>query len=198
LARSIAFFDFDGTITRKDTMLEFIRFSKGDTAYYAGMLLLSPWLLAMKAALVSNAAAKERMLTYFFGGVPLQDFQFSCTAFIEERLPSLLRPDAMAAISAHQDKGDEVVVVSASAENWVAGWCQANDIKCIATRLQVVNDKITGKLNGPNCNGLEKVNRIKANYDPANYESVYCYGDTSGDKPMLSIATHAFYRHFKG
>lgn len=198
MARSIAFFDFDGTITRKDTMLEFIRFSKGDTSYYAGMLLLSPWLLAMKAGIISNAEAKERMLAHFFKGLSLGDFNNYCASFIDKALPSLLRPDAMQKIREHQNNGDEVVVVSASAENWVAGWCNANKMACLATRLEVVNDKITGKLSGPNCNGPEKVNRIKANYDPANYESVYCYGDTSGDRPMLSIATHPFYRHFNG
>lgn len=198
MARSIAFFDFDGTITRKDTMLEFIRFSKGDTAYYAGMLLLSPWLVAMKAGIISNTAAKEKMLSHFFKGMALGDFNRYCSAFTDKALPLLLRPDAMEKIRAHQNNGDEVVVVSASAENWVEGWCKAHDIACLATQLKVVNHTITGKLNGPNCNGPEKVNRIKANYDPAQYESVYCYGDTSGDQPMLSIATHPFYRHFNG
>ncbi len=38
---TIAFFDFDGTITRKDTLFEIIRYQKGPLALYAGMLLLS-------------------------------------------------------------------------------------------------------------------------------------------------------------
>ncbi len=197
LQKTIAFFDFDGTITRKDTMLEFIKFSKGNGNYIIGMMILSPSLLLMKFGLLSKKVAKEKMLGYFFAGTQINEFNKTCQQFIEQKVPSLIRTDAMNKIREHLSNGNEVVVVSASAENWMSGWCLANGLKVIATKLEVINNKITGKLNGENCNGIEKVNRIKQAYDPANYDAIYCYGDTEGDQPMLQIATHPFYRLFK-
>jgi len=47
-----------------------------------------------------------------------------------------------------------------------------------------------------NCNGKEKVSRIKEAFNLADFETVYAYGDSSGDKEMLAIATHAHFRPF--
>ncbi len=99
-------------------------------------------------------------------------------------------------IAEHKKNGDEVVVVSASATNWIEPWCKQNDIACLATQLEVVDDKLTGKLAGLNCNYDEKAKRILEKYDLNKYSSVYGYGDTKGDKAMLQLATHAFFRTF--
>jgi len=197
LQKTIAFFDFDGTITTKDTMLELIKFCKGKRAFYSGMMLLSPSLIALKLGLISAQSAKEKMLTHFFGGTSVNDFNEKCKAFSTSELPKLIRPAALKKIQEHLSEGHQVVVVSASAENWVSDWCHENDIQSIATRLQIINDAITGKIEGANCNGIEKVNRIKQQYDLSQYQTIYCYGDTKGDKPMLSLATFAHYKPFQ-
>ncbi len=196
MQKSIAFFDFDGTITTKDTMLEFARYSKGTTGYRTGMLLISPWLIAMKLGMISKQAAKEKFLTYFFNNMKIEKFNDECLSFALNLLPRLIRQDALKAIKKYQEENTEVVVVSASAENWVAPWCIQNNLQYICTRLQVKDKKITGKLLGQNCNGPEKVNRIKEKFDTADYKNIYCYGDSRGDKPMLQLANHSFYRHF--
>jgi phosphatidylglycerophosphatase C len=198
LKKTIAFFDFDGTITFRDTMLELIRFHCGTMAYYRGMAVLSPVLIGMKLGLVAKDRAKEKLLAYFFGGLPLTDFTALCERFIRQRLPGLLRPDAVQKIGYHLSQGHRVVVVSASAENWIGDWCRNKGLDCIATRLAVVDDRITGQLSGANCNGIEKVNRIRSAYSPDNFAEVYAYGDTDGDKPMLALATHPFFRVFTG
>lgn len=197
MKNSIAFFDFDGTITFKDTLFEIIKYQKGKRAMYLGLVKLSPWLIAMKIRIISNAATKERLLTYFFKGTPLQDFQRECDAFIAKRLPQLIRPAALQEISKHKQNNTTVVIVTASAENWIAGWCRQNDIKCIATRLEVRDEKITGKIHGKNCNGIEKANRIKALFQLGEYKTILAYGDTKGDKPMLSLAAFAYYKPFR-
>ena len=198
MQKTIAFFDFDGTITRKDSMVEFIKFSRGTTAFYKSLALLSPWLTGMKLGIFKNAFVKEKMLTYFFKGMLLKDFNTLCNKFSDDHLSKMIRPDAMEAIIKHQEEGHEVVVVTASAENWISDWCRKTGIKYIATRLSVdSNNRISGKLNGANCNGKEKVNRIIQLYDPADYKNIYCYGDSDGDMLMLKLATHPHYRHFK-
>ena len=197
MQKTIAFFDFDGTITTKDTMLELIKFSKGKPTYYLGMIKLSPYLIALKLKLISATQAKEKMLSYFFGGIDLITFNEQCKKFSETILPKLVRPMAIDKIKEHLNNNYEVVAVSASAENWISQWCIQNNINYLATRLEVINDKLTGKLSGPNCNGEEKVNRIKNKYSLPDYSTIICYGDTKGDKPMLQLATFAYYKPFR-
>ena len=193
----IAFFDFDGTITKKDSMIEFIRFCFGDKAYYTSLVILSPYLAGMKLGVIPNSVAKEKLISHFFKGMLLSEFNDKCLKFSETRLSQLIREDAMESIREHQRKGHEVVVVSASAENWIRYWCERSGISYLGTRLQVNNEqRLTGKLEGTNCNGQEKINRILEKYDTGSYHSIYCYGDSKGDRLMLSLATHPFYRYF--
>jgi phosphatidylglycerophosphatase C len=196
LQKSIAFFDFDGTITTKDTMFEFVKYTHGSFRYLIGLSFISPWLIAMKMGLISKASAKEKLLTYFFGKSDADKFNADCRSFTATIIPSLVRKEALLAIQKHKEENTDIVVVSASPENWVAPWCIQNNLQYICTRLEVSNKKITGKLLGPNCNGLEKVSRIKEKFDTADYKTIFCYGDSKGDKQMLQLATHPFYRCF--
>jgi phosphatidylglycerophosphatase C len=197
VSRRIAFFDFDGTITTRDTLLEFIRYSRGTTRFWLGFAINSPWLLAYKLKMIGNQAAKERILRFFFGGRPLEDFQRDCDHFTRELLPSLIRSKALTEIERLQQTGATVVIVSASPEHWIRAWAESRDIQLLATRLGVRKDRLTGRIEGKNCHGAEKVRRIREAYTLADYTEVYAYGDTGGDKPMLALGTHSFYKPFR-
>ena len=194
--RRIAFFDFDGTITTKDTLLEFIKFYRGTFQFYLGFLIYAPFLAAYKLRIIPNWVAKQKVLQFFFKGESTEFFQERCDRFAATRLPALLRPKALAEIKKLQAAGSTVVVVSASAENWIRSWATHAGLQLMGTRLATHNGKITGKLDGNNCYGDEKVCRIKEKFDLSHYQEIYCYGDTSGDKPMLAIGTKSFYKPF--
>ena len=197
MKRVIAFLDFDGTVTRKDTLLEFIKFSRGSLRFYLGFLINSPILIAYKVGIISNQTAKEWMLRYFFSGSSLESFQQQCDLFAVQVLPSLLRPKAVKEINKLKEAGADIVIVSASAENWIRKWTASLNLHLLSTRLVTKNDKITGKIDGKNCHGHEKVSRIKEKFNLADYTDIYCYGDTSGDRPMLELGTIRFYKPFR-
>jgi HAD superfamily hydrolase (TIGR01490 family) len=204
VTRRIAFFDFDGTITTRDTLLEFIRYSKGIFSFYLGFLLNSPWLVAYKIKLISNQRAKERILRHFFKHTPLDQFEQTCEAFAREALPALLRPKALREIARLKAAGADVVIVSASPENWIRDWTLSVGAELLATRLETEADKNSGKpdrLTGgifrANCHGEEKVRRIKEVYPLEEYSEIYTYGDSSGDRPMLKLGTASFYKPFR-
>ena len=196
MKKEIAFFDFDGTITTKDTLLEFIKFSKGKLRFYIGFLLNAPYLVAYKLKIISNHAAKEKILHFFFGGTPSENFKKYCSEFSKNVLPQLIRPKAMEEIKRLQKNNVIVVVVTASPENWIEEWASKNQLQLIASRLEVKDGKLTGKLAGKNCHGDEKVSRICAAFNLSEYNIVAAYGDTTGDKPMLRLATNAHYKPF--
>ncbi len=163
--KKIAFFDFDGTITSKDTLLEFIKSQKGKRNFYVGFLLNSPVLIGLKFKLVSNQAAKECMLKYFFKGMNITSFQQGCDFFIDNVLPAIIRPAAIDEIEKLKAEGFETVVVSASPANWIKKWADANGLGLIATKLQTKGDLLTGYIDGINNNGDEKAVRIKTEFD---------------------------------
>jgi phosphatidylglycerophosphatase C len=195
--KSIAFFDFDGTITTKDSFLEMIKWVKGEKSFLLGFGFLSPWMLAMKLNLISKSSGKEKVLKHFFGGEKFSDFQNNCERFVRQKLPSLIRPQALSKIREHQQTGATVVVVTASASNFVEPWTEQNNLTCLATELEVKDGLITGKIEGRNCNGREKARRIRERFDLAAYDAIYAYGDTKGDKPMLDLAHFSSFKPFR-
>jgi len=197
MPRRIAFFDFDGTITTKDTLLEFVKYSKGAFPFYLGFLLTSPWMVAYKCKLISNQAAKEQFLRFFFRKTPLSEFEQLCKDFATEKIPQLIRPKALKEITQLQEKDAQVVIVSASPGNWIRPWSENIGLQLIATRLIIKDQRLTGKIEGRNCHGEEKVRRIKEAYTLADYDEVYAYGDTSGDKPMLRLGNFSFFKPFR-
>jgi phosphatidylglycerophosphatase C len=195
--KAIAFFDFDGTITTKDTFLEFIKFCKGSLSFYLGFLWNSPYIVAFKLKIISNQKAKEKVFGYFFRDINIADFEKLCLAFSKERLPALIRPKALEEISRLQKEGCVIVVVTASPENWIRPWTAQHQLEILGSLLEVWNGRITGKLEGKNCHGVEKVRRIMEKYVMADFTEVYAYGDSKADQHMFELATQNFYRPFR-
>lgn len=195
--KTIAFFDFDGTITTKDTLLEFIKYTKGTAAFLTGFLLNSPYLVAYKLNIISNQRAKEKIISYYFKDTPFAQFQAWCDAFAMDVVPKLIRPKAAAELQKLQQAGTTIVIVSASFGNWIQKWAASNNLHLIATKPEVRDGKLTGRIEGKNCHGTEKVRRILEAFVLHDYNEVHAYGDTSGDKPMLDLATHAHYKPFR-
>ncbi|MGB8195218.1 MAG: HAD-IB family hydrolase [Chitinophagaceae bacterium] len=197
MKKRIAFFDFDGTITTKDTFLEVIKYQKGLFRFYAGLLLNIHYILAWKTGLLPNYVAKQKVLRFYFGNTPLETFQQRCDAFENDVLPGLIRPKALKEIERLKQAGAEVVIVSASPGHWSRQWRDGLQLQSLMTRLEVKDGKLTGRFDGKNCHGEEKVCRIRDEYDLSSYDEIYCYGDSKGDMPMLKIATISFYRPFR-
>jgi phosphatidylglycerophosphatase C len=195
--KEIALFDFDGTITSKDTMLVFLRHLAGANRYHTSMLALSPVFAALTLGLMSNQRAKEILLTRFIGGMEERSLVEACKEFTANILPGIIRPKAMACIREHQQRGTEVVVVSAAPHYWVSGWCLEHDIALLATHLEVVDGRMTGRIRGRNCHGEEKVRRIREAYTLSVHPVIHAYGDTASDRPMLSLAQQAHYKPFR-
>ena len=197
MSKKIVFFDFDGTITTDDSLLKFIRFVVGDRRFLLGLIVLSPMLVLYKLKLIPNYKAKQYMLSWFFKGMSKDDFLKVANEYSLVHIDKILRPKAIEKINWHKNQGHKVVVVSASIECWLRPWCEKNGLELIATKLEIKDDIVTGKLLSKNCYGVEKVNRIKEIYNLKDFEYIYSYGDSSGDKQMLELAHEKFYKPFR-
>ena len=88
----ICAFDFDGTLTKKDTFVEFIRYVHGERKTITGFLLHLPLLLLMKLHLYSNQKAKQKVFSWFFQNMEIDRFNLLCRDFAHTNKQHLLRP----------------------------------------------------------------------------------------------------------
>ncbi|MBQ6204548.1 MAG: HAD-IB family phosphatase [Prevotella sp.] len=205
-------FDFDGTLTKRDTLIAFIRYVKGNKEFIIGFLKHLHLLVMMKVGLMPNWKTKRIIFQYFFGGMPIETFNQYCEKFAKEKA-SLLRKKGMAAVNKAVMDGDQVVIISASVENWVkpfftplllprGGETEASPrggmvgVSIIGTQIQVVDGKLTGYFLTKNCYGEEKVRRLLEQYPDRRDYKLVAYGDSRGDVPLLDFADEGHYREF--
>lgn len=194
--KKLILFDFDGTITRNDSFLLFIKYYAGWFRLVAGFLVLSPILLLYKIRLIPNWKAKEIVLAYFFKGESLDIFSDKAKFFSLNILPRIIRSEAAHIIREYKNNGDIVVIVSASIDLWLKPWCDLNGLQLISSSLEVKDGRITGKILGANCYGPEKVMRIKEKFDLNTFKEIHAFGDSKGDREMMEVADKRHYRPF--
>lgn len=192
----LALFDFDGTITTHDSFRDFLIFVAGKWLFMLRMLFVSHWLIAYLAHLVSNQTAKQKVAAQFFAGMSRAQFNELASQFASRKLNQILRPAAMKKILWHLQQNHRVVVVSASFADYLRFWCEQHQLELISTELEEKDGHLTGFFATPNCYGPEKVRRIREKINLADYETIYAYGDSRGDREMLEIAHEKGYRVF--
>lgn len=192
----IAAFDFDGTITKKDTYFEFVIHCFGIMKTYGGFLLLSPILILYKLKFLRNDIAKQLTFSFFFKGMEQEKYLNYCSTF-KERIGEIVRSDALDKIAYHRSRGHYLVIISASNEDWIQPWAIENNFNyVIGTQLEISKNKLTGKFASPNCYGHQKVKRLTQHIPNIAQRYVYAYGDSKGDKQLLDMANMSFFRSF--
>ena len=191
-------FDFDGTLTVRDSFTAFLKWRAGTRRYMAGMVRLLPaalaYLLHRDRGRIKAAAVRE-----YLKGVPRETLEAEAREFAELFSRSLLRPDAVEVWKRWRGDHVRLVIVTASPDITVAPFARGLGADAlIGTRLAFDNqDRVSGAFETPNCRGAEKVVRLKDTFGPE-FKLKAAYGDTSGDREMLKMAEMPGYRVFKG
>ncbi|MFC2505008.1 MAG: HAD-IB family hydrolase [Capnocytophaga ochracea] len=185
--RPFAFFDFDGTLTVKDSLLPFLRKVSGSSTFYKKILFHSPVLLGYLLKFIENHRAKEIILSSFLSNKKESDIREISKQFAQDDLTIFLRSNGLQILRQCQNEGFSCVLVSASPEIYLKYWAANygfDDV--IGTRLQIQNGILTGKIDGENCYGEAKVRRIKALYGSC-FPNSRAYSDSIADLPMLRL-----------
>lgn len=194
-------FDFDGTLTTSDTLLEFIKYAKGRGRFLMVFLMYSPLLVLMKLHLYPNWKAKQQIFAHLFAGMRIEKFDALCRSFAEES-QHLLRPKGITLMHEALVAGAQVFIVSASIDNWVRPFFDIRNLKgvqVLGTQIEVEDGKLTGRFKSNNCYGKEKVHRIAEvlkSFERSEYE-IEAFGDSRGDKEMLAFADKGHFKPFR-
>lgn len=190
-------FDFDGTLTNKDSFINFLIFSEGWPRCMAGLICLAPTIVAYALKIITNEKAKQTVFRWFFKGRKYDVLQEKAASYAKEGIPSILRKSEEQKLMWHKKEGHDIVLVSASFEVYLGEWCKSIDIDCIGTKIEVKDGYVSGAFLTRNCYGPEKVKRIREKYNPQEYNLIYAYGDTRGDREMLELAHEKYYKGVK-
>jgi len=188
----LALFDFDGTLTTRDTFSDFLRFSMSPSRRILGSLMLAPLVLGYRSGHLSAAFVRPRVSRFAFWGRSAAQVRGFGERYAKQVIPGLLDPAMLARMRLHRESGDRVVLVSASLDAYLEPWCRAEGVELICTQLEQVGARLTGRYVQGDCAGAEKLRRIRAAYELESYDEIHAYGDTVEDFPMLEIADHRF------
>ncbi|KXO12968.1 Phosphoserine phosphatase [Moritella sp. JT01] len=191
---NIAFFDFDGTITNEDAFTKFIFYATPKYRLISGMVLLSPVIFLHKIGLFPAAKIRPLLAKFAFWNRSEKSVFELGKKFALEYLPSVLRQTAMEQINWHKTRGDKIVVVSASLNPYLYFWCLQHNIELICSELESKGAVLTGNYVHGDCGGDNKVSLINHHIDLSKFDSVFAYGDTKEDLPMLELAQTKFYQ----
>ena len=196
--RPLVAFDFDGTLTSRDSFLAFLAWRAGARRYAAGVLGLAPDAAAYLFH-SDRGRLKAALIRRFLAGVPRAELERQAKTFAGLEAPSLFRPDAVRAWRRWQGEGARLVIVTASPEPVIAPFAKGLGADAlIATRLIYdAEGRVTGGLDGPNCRGPEKVRRLREVFGP-DVQLEAAYGDTAGDREMLTLAEEQGMKVFNG
>ncbi|GAB6959956.1 hypothetical protein JCM15754A_12910 [Prevotella aurantiaca JCM 15754] len=191
-------FDFDGTLTTKDSFVEFIRYAKGFGKTFFGFLLFAPIILLMKLHLYPNWKAKQRIFSWFFKGMDIDEFNRICKDFAVAK-QNIMRKGGLATIRKAIAEGDSVIVITASIENWVKPFFDefGDKVKIEGTQIDFRLGTITGQFITKNCYGKEKTKRLKKVFPYREAYELLAFGDSKGDKYLLKEADKSYYKPFR-
>jgi phosphatidylglycerophosphatase C len=195
----IAAFDFDGTLTRRDTLLPFLIRSLGWSKFLSVMLLSSPWLIAYALKLMSNHRAKARLLKVSLAGLSEVQAQQQAQSFVAHYLPTQWHTWGLAQLVEHQRLGHRCVIVSASPGVYLHAVAASLGVDAVlCTEMVLIDGHYTGDMATPNCHGEQKVTRLQTwlgdTFPDGIQPEIHAYGDTPGDFPLLRLAKRAWYR----
>lgn len=189
----IVCFDFDGTLTTKDSMLSIIVFQRGWMGLAWALLRQLHLIVLMFLKVYSNQKTKERLLTHCFGGMKVEEFESLCRDFATSHR-HILRSETMNRLCEAKESGAEVFVITASPVRWVSRFVEG--VTVLGSEMEVREGRITGKLLNRNCYGEEKVRRLlNAMPDLKEHRDNYyisAYGDSRGDRELLAYADEAW------
>lgn len=194
----VAAFDFDNTLTDRDSFLPFLFSTYGKTKCIFHLICLFPYFILFSIGIFSRQSIKEKIITKFLANKSIDKVAEQGQVYAAKQLDHYLKPEALACLQWHLSQGHRCLLVSASLDFYLKPWARRHGFEnVLSSTLEIdAGHRITGRLIGKNCWGIEKQQRLNAYLGSRENYQLYAYGDSEGDKQMLEMADYPFYRQF--
>ncbi|WP_373707632.1 HAD-IB family hydrolase [Kaistella sp.] len=188
-------FDFDGTLTYKDTMFLYLKFYNA-SKFRIQFIKHIPLFTLLKLNLLDAEKVKKSFISSILKGQSKAKIEKKTQEFFDQYYPEIFRENALDFIKNIDYSQTDCYIVSASLDIWVKPFAEKFKMNLIATKAEFKNEVFTGNFVGKNCNGPEKVNRIKEEISGKKFDKAIAFGDTSGDQQMLDWANEGQFKFF--
>ncbi|MDH5738788.1 MAG: HAD-IB family phosphatase [Nitrospira sp.] len=183
-------FDLDHILARRDTYLSYLW---GYLCRYPGRItrcaVLPYVVLSFVLGRMTNAALKERFLQAVPRDVSRIQIESWTNEFIERVGFSALSRHGLATLAGHRRRGDYLVLLSASPDCYVQKLgSRLGFDEVICPTIEWQQDRISGRLAGPNMQGKEKAQVVLAVRERFRNSQVVAYADHVSDFPILRLA----------
>lgn len=192
--RRIAVFDFDGTLTRRDTLVPFLIQACGRRAVGAALTRLAPGAARGRIGrgigdLHHRDASKVALLRTLMTGRS-SDWLAETGRTYARDLGGRLRTEMVPHLAWHRDQGHETVIVSASLLAYLEPFAIGDGFDhVIAVAMEAEAGRLTGELAAPNVRGPEKARRLEQWLgDDLGDATLWAYGNSGGDAELLAMA----------
>lgn len=192
--RRIAAFDFDGTLTRRDTLLPFLARACGATTFGRTVRRVAPTAVRARTGRLDPGvhhrdATKAALLRGLLSGRPASWYAAEGASYATT-LGAKLRPEMVEQVRWHRDAGHELVIVSASLATYLEPFAASFGFDhVIAVELAVdEGGRLTGEMAGANVRGEEKATRLRSWLEGDVPDMMWAYGNSSGDAELLAMA----------
>jgi phosphatidylglycerophosphatase C len=186
----LAVFDLDGTITRHDTLIQYVLgYLKTRPWRVFGFLLALPTVLKYLVGASDRGALKASVIHWTLGGSRREDIDAWNARFVPALLKHGVFKDAIERIATHRRDGDVLVLMSASPDFYVPAIGRElgfNETTCTGVRWN--GDRLDGALTTPNCRGEEKALRFEALCSRHPGLRTVAYGNAASDFDHLRLA----------
>lgn len=186
----LAVFDLDGTITRHDTLIQFILgYLKSRPWRLFGFVLAIPAVVLYLLRVTDRGALKGSVMHWTLGGSSRSDIEAWAVTFVPRVLEHGVFKAALEQIAEHKRNGDVLVLMSASPDFYVpivARHLGFTEVTCTGVRWN--GDRLDGRLTTPNCRGAEKARRfaeLRGRYPGLETSA---YGNADSDLDHLRLA----------
>ena len=184
----IAVFDLDGTVTRRDTFVPYLRGWLRRHPARRRRLAVFASLIRYGVTGLDRGRLKSDLLRACMGGAARTEVDAWSDEFVAGLDGTGLCPGALAAIAAHRAEGDRLVLLSASVDLYVPkiGRRLGFD-ETICTGVAWRAERLDGGLTTPNRRGSEKRRCIEALRQRFPGARIAAYGNSGSDLPHLVI-----------
>jgi HAD superfamily hydrolase (TIGR01490 family) len=192
----VAYFDFDGTLTTCDTLVYFVLYVLGFTKFLLKLPFVIPTLVLYLFKIIDNETTKQRFLVRMIGGISQQKIETKAHNFAYHKLDKFIKPEIYAKLEYHLEHKHSVILVSANLAVYLREWALRHNLTyVIATELEVVNGRYSGKLSTSNCYGAHKLDRILEylRLHKTSFVYSYGYGNSRGDYELLDYVNEGYW-----
>lgn len=191
--KQLVLFDFDGTLSKKDTFFQFILFSKGTVSVLFMLFRHSIHIFLYFIKVISAEELKRKVFYFLFKGLTRTELDQMGKLFAKHMIDAdLFKKDILDKLEMHKKEGATIYVVSASIGVWIHPVCKDLGVKAICTEIKLENGIFNGEFVTKNCNGQEKANRIQDELNLKNYSNIIAYGNSKGDLQMFKLAHKSY------